>query len=765
MATKLLLPRFPRLFWVFGFAVLLASISASWGALNLVASVPAHAQQGVSAEAPIVLVFNNPVFPGSVDLNGYPAVLSLQPSFGRGGAVVTFSPQLSPDGKTLTLYHSVPFEDNRTYLLSLNAAPSLPCLLQNNSARTPLTAGPVPHAVLFTVGDASAPEIVSHTPADGGMLEPGGAIRVVFSEMVVQSSLAVHSDPEIPFTVELSSGGTVMTAVPSPPAGIEPMTCRVWVEAWDQAGHPLASSDRPDARNPWVVTLLPNVPDINAPRVVHHIPDSSQHGVDIFAPIVLQFSEPIDIGSVGLPGGTAPAVRVAPNSGGAWSAEVAGDGSVLILKHSVPFVPAFQHIVTVDAGAVKDRAGNGLSEPVSFSFWTGEVTPPCILATTPVNGAVDVDAEAVLKLIFSEPVQAGSVKAELRRNGQLVLSSAEVAFSEDGLTACVSHPPLIQDGSEYELRVLSGADLNGNQLVEGALPGNVLKFRTRDLERPVLLSVEPGNGAAVNPSTASLTLTFSEAVGTVQDCMIKLWYLSGASGPQLDASCGEEAAPGTWRVRGGFSSDRKRVVLRFAAGTDGMPLRPGDTVVVELLAAVDEAGNQLTDGTVPRVWSFKVTDTTAPVLLELLPGIGEVVGLSAPVVIRTSKPLSTDHFRFEADGDWSQSATRVSGKLWKVARRAISSDGCTVTLRHEPFAEAESGTLSEHTFKIVSATDPLMQNLVAAPGVSFETRFYTARRPRIERVEYQAPLGGVFGQDGCMADPNNFEWRELPGPT
>lgn len=766
MAAKLLPRRISGLFWVFGAAVLFCtSVGPSRGALNLVSSVPAHAQQGVSAEAPIVLIFNNPVFPGSVDLNGYPAVLSLQPSFGRGGAVVTFSPQLSADGKTLTLFHSVPFEDNRTYLLTLNVSPSQPCLLQNNSSRTPLTAGSVPHAILFTVGDASAPEIVSHTPADGGMLEPGGAIRVVFSEMVVQGSLVVHSDPEIPFSVELSSGGTVMTAVPSPPVGTEPLTCRIWIEAEDRAGHPLTSSDRPDVRNPWVVTLLPSAPDVDAPRVVHHIPESSQRDVDILAPIVLQFSEPIDIGSVKLPGTTAPAVRVVPNPGGVWSAEVAGDGSVLILKHSVPFVPAFQHTVMVDVGAVNDKAGNGLAEPLSFSFWTGEVTPPCILATDPANGAVGVGSDANLKIVFSEPMRAGSVKAELKRNGQLVLSSADVSFSEDGLTAFVPHPPLIQDGSEYELKILSGADLSGNQLVEGALPGNVLRFRTKDLERPVLLSVEPGNGATVHPTTASMSMAFSEAIGSAQDCVIRLWYLSGAYGPRLDASCGEETAPSTWKVRGGFSADRKQVVLRFAVGTDGMSLRPGDTVVAELLAAVDDFGNQLADGAVPRVWSFKVTDTTAPVLLELRPGNGEVVGLSAPVVIRTSKPLSTDHFRFEADGDWSQSATRISGRLWKVARRAISLDGCTVTLRHEPFPEADSGSLEEHAFKIVSATDPLMQNLVAAPGVSFETRFYTARRPRIERVEYQAPAGGGFGQEGFMADPNSFEWRELPGPT
>jgi len=733
--------------------VLTAAVPAR-AELNLVSSFPSHGQAGVPTNAPIVLSFNAPLFPASVVVDAYPSCISLEPSTGGAGAVVTFQASLSADRRTLTLTHSVPFDDSRTYVLTLATAPASPCFRQDNASKTPLTPGPVPHAILFTTADDTPPAITSHTPADGGDLAPGTPINVSFTEPVVSESLDVRTDPPVPVSVTLMDGGRTLTILPTHSAFA--IACSLSVYAEDASGNPLQASDAalPGSKNPWTVTLLPLGPDLTPPRLAAQSPAEGTSQADLLAPIVLRFSEAVTPADPEFPRGTAP-LSVAPGgSGGAWSAVFSQDGTTLTLNHSEPLVPNTAHSVSVPAAALTDLSGNPLAGDIHLTFRTAEVTPPCIVASVPANGSTDIAGDAPLVILFSEPIQPASLHAELRSLAGSVVPNVTAALSEDGVTATFAHPPLTEDGSEYELVVLAAKDLSGADLVPGALPGNALRFRTRDALGPTLLSVQPANGAVVPADTTSIMLTFSEPIRP-QSPVLRLAYLSGEPGPQPIPAYAQESDPGVWHCTGAWSADGRTLTIEL------QPLRTGDVVIAELIHAEDASGNPLRQEGAPTLWSFKVSDAGPPVLLELSPQPGDLVGLNCPVVIRTSKPLSSDTFRFEADGDWSQCAALISGKTWKAGRRAFSSDGKVITLTHTPFPDSPPGQQTPHSFRIISAQDAQFQNLVAAPGVSFETTFFTGSRPRVEKLQFRWPQNARLTVDGLLPAGGELEWRDL----
>ncbi|MGQ9525590.1 MAG: Ig-like domain-containing protein, partial [Armatimonadota bacterium] len=738
-----------------------ASAAASVHAeLHLMSSSPAHGQAGVATTAPIVLSFSAALFPASVLVNSYPSCISLEPSTGRGGAVITFQASLSADRKTLTLAHSVPFDDARTYVLTLTTPPASPCLRQDDLAKTPLSPGPVPHAILFTTADDTPPSITSHTPADGGDLPPGTPITVTFTEPLAPESLRVQTEPPVSVSVQLSDGGRTLSLLPA--HSDAETICSFLILAEDVSGNPLQPSDAsvPGSQNPWTVRLLPLGPDRTPPRLLAQTPIQDTTQVDPTAMAVLRFSEAVQPTDPLFPYGNRPISVVPIGSGGVWSANLSADGTTLTLAHLEPLVPNTSHILSIPASSLADSAGNTLADDLHIAFRTAEVTPPCIAASVPADGSAEVPGDAPIVILFSEPIHPPSLRVELRKAGGSAVPIT-TGFSDDCMTATVSHAPLTEDGSGYELAVLSAKDLSGADLVPGALPDNVLRFHTRDLVGPTLLSTQPSNGALVPPDTAQIVLKFSEPMLSASPVIIRLAYLSGEPGPRPSADWAHQSDADVWQCTGRWSNDARTLTIDLETGPDGTPLRAGGVVTAELIRAQDAFNNPLRSSETPTLWSFRISDAGPPVLLELSPSPGALVGMACPVVIRTSKPLSSDTLRFEADGDWSQSAALISGRTWKASRRAFSSDGKTVTLAHAPFADSPPGQQASHTFRIVSATDPEFRSLISAPGLSFETTFFTGSRPWVEKLQFQWPRNTGLTPDGLLPLGCETEWRDL----
>jgi hypothetical protein len=82
-------------------------------------------------------------------------------------------------------------------------------------------------------------------------------------------------------------------------------------------------------------------------------------------------------------------------------------GSVLTLTPVYNYLTGYKYTIYIPANAVKDTTGNGLAADFSSNFTIATIIPS-VNGTDPVNGAVNVPNNKVIKITFSEPITAGS---------------------------------------------------------------------------------------------------------------------------------------------------------------------------------------------------------------------------------------------------------------------------------------------------------------------------------------------------------------------
>jgi uncharacterized repeat protein (TIGR01451 family) len=200
---------------------------------------------------------------------------------------------------------------------------------------------------------------------------------------------------------------------------------------------------------------------------------------------------------------------------------------------------------------------------------------------------------------------------------------------------------------------------------------------------PVIESTYPADGEIGVPVTASLVITFSEAMDTST-----LLYSVAPD-------------PGGWTVTW---SDGNRVVTLAPAGW------ATQQVYTVTVAAEDEAGEPLVPGPVPNPWSF-ATIGPPPQIVHTEPADGQTgVPVTMPLVITFSEPMitATLHYTVTPDpGGW------VEG--W-------NGDATAVTLSHGVLAYSQTYTVT------VAARDP--DGLALVPGpVPNPWSFTTEARP------------------------------------
>ena len=131
--------------------------------------------------------------------------------------------------------------------------------------------------------------------------------------------------------------------------------------------------------------------------------------------IKITFNEPITAGS-------AYSSITVKNSGGAvktMNASISGD--VLTLTPVYNYLTGYKYTITIPANAIKNSAGNGLTTDYTSSF-TITTTVPSVASADPVNGAVNVVNNKVIKITFNEPITPGSAYNQIK-----VINSAGAA--------------------------------------------------------------------------------------------------------------------------------------------------------------------------------------------------------------------------------------------------------------------------------------------------------------------------------------------------
>ncbi|MCE7697654.1 MAG: Ig-like domain-containing protein [Methanobacterium paludis] len=206
------------------------------------------------------------------------------------------------------------------------------------------------------------------------------------------------------------------------------------------------------------------------------------------------------------------------------------NGNVLTVNANSTLTHGIKYMVLIHTGSVTDLAGNIVAGYVSRFTTSTDVTAPTVKSVDPANNAVNVAANKVIKVTFSEVIKAGNGWIELVNNNGTIVPST---WSINGNILTVTPNSTLTKGNKYLLLVHTGSvtDLAGNNA-----KGYVSRF-TVDTVAPTLKSVDPANNAVSVAVSKVIKVTFSESIK------------AGTGWIELQNS-NSTVVPSTWSING-----------------------------------------------------------------------------------------------------------------------------------------------------------------------------------------------------------------------
>ena len=476
--------------------------SADTSAPHVIAMTPTPEAADVPVGSSVVVTFSEPMHPntfedGNIHLYVHGAV------FGSG---------LGRSADNTTLFIDPSAELPGQTHVDLVLGPGLTDLSGNSLGDF------VASFVTGVTPDDTRPTIVSVRPGNGATdVSPSRSVTLFVSEAVppglIPRSVFLAADGGLVPGLHVNEHGQalfdVANPVPSQTASFhpdDPLPFGVLGEVFvttsltDVEGNPLTNLFRSTYR-------VSADPAAAAPTVVSVFPLCCTP-VATNASFFARFSEPIHPATLTETNFT---VRLQSNNSpipGTRSLDASG--TLARFTPAAPLPPGASIFVSFGVG-VLDVGGTPLPAARNFSFVTAgasESIAPTVVSRTPAHGAEDVGINALIRVQFSEPVNALTAHA-----GTITLEGpggtpvpASFSFSDgDTLVTLTPHEPLEPLGA-YELNVNGVLDAAGNPVIPAAS-----SFATSlgpDVTRPFVVRYTPtGAGQPINPVIA---VQFSE---------------------------------------------------------------------------------------------------------------------------------------------------------------------------------------------------------------------------------------------------------------
>jgi len=239
---------------------------------------------------------------------------------------------------------------------------------------------------------------------------------------------------------------------------------------------------------------------INVPSVVSTVPTNGATSVAIDTPISATFNMAMKAATIS----TTTFTLTGP--GGAVAGTVAYDGVTATFTPAVNLAYGTLYKATITTGAT-NLGGTSLLADYVWTFTT--ITPaPVVIATVPVNGAVNVPVNQVLTATFNEAMNAATINTSsfTVTGPDGVAVAGAVTYS--GLTATFTPVAALAYRTLYTATITTGsADLAGTPLAT-----NYVSTFTTITPPPVVISTIPVNGATGVPINQTLSATFNEAM-------------------------------------------------------------------------------------------------------------------------------------------------------------------------------------------------------------------------------------------------------------
>lgn len=607
------------------------------------------------------------------------------------------------------------------------------------------------------------PQVVAVQPAASvGDVALNAQVTVRFSEPIAPATLndgsfsltqctpsctdCTQTCTAVSGTVSLDSTGTIGRFVPSADLVADSdVQVSLSTNVQDLTGTPLSDFG--------VAFQTGNSRDDSVPVVQATNPSNGATQVALNAPIRARFSKPIDPVTA-----TAESFAVRDSTGVLVLCEitVSNDNRVVTFTPLRPMEPSAAHTLTIGT-TLTDGMGHLVSgTPVTAQFTTGgavDVDNPGVARVNPPSDAFNVPLNAVLRVEFTEPVDATSLV-----NGDTI--RLEVNASSASLTTGVHHPrgvlgggggptliplaiALDSSGRVMTLTPIGGflagethqlsitpevTDIAGRPLHVGTFVGAFTStFSTSssvDNTAPSVSDTSPRDGASQVPVNARVMVQFTEPVNPVSVSAGTL-SLSGPGGV----------------LSGSISVEEGLVTL-----TPTTPLAPSTLYTVTIGTEIsDVAGNALGAVTTVNFTTGPSVDLVNPGVVGVSPpdGIGGIA-LNGQVVVFFSEPV--DPLTVRSD---TVTLTKTAGGNPVTVTRTLDASG--TVLRLIPQAPLQAST-SYRIAVFRAVTDVAGNALVQGSFVGdFSSTFTTG-----SQVDNTPPvLLSVSPPDGATAVPVN----------
>jgi hypothetical protein len=188
-------------------------------------------------------------------------------------------------------------------------------------------------------------------------------------------------------------------------------------------------------------------------------------------------------------------------------------GAVATFTPAIDLAPDTVFTATISTSA-QDLSGVSLASDFSWTFTTAlAATPPMVIATVPVNGAVVVPINQALSATFNEAMTPASIDTTtftLKATTSGTAVTGTVAYVAAGSTATFTPTASLAPTTEYTATITTGAeDLAGT----GLATNYVWTFTTAALPiavPPTVISTIPADLAVDQPLNQIVSATFSE---------------------------------------------------------------------------------------------------------------------------------------------------------------------------------------------------------------------------------------------------------------
>ncbi len=463
-----------------------------------------------------------------------------------------------------------------------------------------------------TTLDITPPRVTATSPANGQTAVSSAAtVTATFSEAIDPTTINAST-----FVIRVTNGavvpGTVTYAVATHVAEFKPtgplpnpanLTATVTTGVKDLAGNKLAADFS------WTFTTRDDSP----PTVISTSPAAGATGVSPTAPITVTFSEAMDVSTI-----TAANITLKVTSSGAAVPGTVTYNAATRVATFTPNAPLAQttgYTLTVSS-AVKDLAGNPAGVTRTYTFTTGDTTPPTVLSVSPTNLATNVPVGTAVQITFSEPMLESTINGAnilLTNTATATTVPATVTYNAATNVATLTPTAPLAGSTTYSVTVTTGVkDISGNSLVSTFT--SVFTTVLVDVTPPTVTSVSPPNGATGVAIATTVQVTFSEPMDSTTISNTTITLRNNTTSALVGATVVYNRS------------------TRVATLTPTSALAFGTPFTVTVTTGVkDVAGNALVAPFPSTFTTVAAPDTTAPTIIARTPATG-LTGVPTSVV-------------------------------------------------------------------------------------------------------------------------------------